>query len=145
MRRRTRSGSPAVIPTSSMADIAFLLIVFFMVTTTFGSQRGIDFRLPRDPPSSDPEEAQPLEASLVWVDAGGRITVDGHPMNPEEIAGYLAPKLEAIPEKYVILQVDGEAAYGDMIDVLDELRRTPGLENIVIPSRAEVSAWEDLL
>ena len=36
------------IPTSSMADIAFLLIVFFMVTTTFTATRGLDFALPED-------------------------------------------------------------------------------------------------
>lgn len=34
------------IPTSSMADIAFLLIIYFMVTTTFAATRGLDFRLP---------------------------------------------------------------------------------------------------
>ncbi len=35
------------IPTASMADIAFLLIIYFMVTTTFAATRGIDFSLPQ--------------------------------------------------------------------------------------------------
>jgi len=48
------------IPTSSMADITFLLIIFFMVTSTFAATRGLDFALPKDdknPPIIEKEES----------------------------------------------------------------------------------------
>ena len=52
------------IPTSSMADITFLLIVYFMVTTTFAATRGLDFALPKDddtPPVIEKEESVLIE------------------------------------------------------------------------------------
>ena len=52
------------IPTSSMADIAFLLIIYFMVTTTFAATRGLDFALPKDddsPPQVEKEESVLIE------------------------------------------------------------------------------------
>lgn len=47
MRIRNKPRAGAVIPQASMADIAFLLLIFFLVTTTFEVQKGISFRLPR--------------------------------------------------------------------------------------------------
>lgn len=49
MRIRSRPSAGADIPQASMADIAFLLMIFFMVTTGFDVQRGISFRLPQKP------------------------------------------------------------------------------------------------
>ena len=52
------------IPTSSMADIAFLLIIYFMVTTTFTATRGLDFAPPKDddnPPVIEKEESVLIE------------------------------------------------------------------------------------
>ncbi len=66
------------IPTSSMADIAFLLIVYFMVTTTFAATRGLDFSLPPE------DDTQPLvekeESVLIEIQPGGVLMVDQQQM-----------------------------------------------------------------
>lgn len=49
MRIRNRPRASGAIPDSSMSDIAFLLLIFFLVTTTFEVQKGISFKLPRKP------------------------------------------------------------------------------------------------
>jgi biopolymer transport protein ExbD len=48
MRARHSSSTDSAIPTSSMADIAFLLIIFFMVTAVFSATKGLEMRLPPD-------------------------------------------------------------------------------------------------
>jgi len=131
------------IPTSSMADITFLLIIFFMVTNTFAATRGLDFAVPkeeRNPPSIEREESV-----LISVRQGGQIDVDGKPMALGEILQYLRPKLERNPLKPVILRPDPEAAYGDMVRVYDVLRggKDNGLEikNISIPTQREIEQF----
>lgn len=109
------------IPTSSMADIAFLLIIYFMVTTTFTATRGLDFQLPKD--DDNPPVIEKEESVLIEILPSGDLQVDGRPMFVEEIVPYLKPKLERNPEKPVIIRPDPVAPYGFMVEVLDELRR----------------------
>lgn len=130
------------IPTSSMADIAFLLIVYFMVTTTFAATRGLDFALPKD---DDSPVIEKEEAVLIEIRPGGQILVDQKPMQRTEILDYLRPKLERNPLKPVIIRPDPQSSYGDMVAVFDELRlgAEKGLEvkNISIPTQREIESF----
>jgi biopolymer transport protein ExbD len=132
------------IPTASMADIAFLLIIYFMVTTTFAATRGLDFSLPQE--EDTPPMVEKEEAVLIEIQAGGALVVDQKPMQLDEILDYLQPKLERNPRKPVIIRPQPDAAYGDMVDVFDELRQAEdkiGLEvqNISIPTQREIDMF----
>lgn len=129
------------IPTSSMADIAFLLIVFFLVTAAFAATRGLDFALPEQ---AEHEPIDPVEAVLVEVRAGGELQVDGRPMSLAGLLGYLEPKLLQAPHKPVIVRpVDG-ASYGNAVDVLDELRM--GKTRLGLETEIEISlpTWREI-
>ncbi|MDX1645311.1 MAG: biopolymer transporter ExbD [Thermoanaerobaculia bacterium] len=132
------------IPTSSMADIAFLLIIYFMVTTTFAATRGLDFALPKD--DDNPPQVEKEESVLIEIQPGGTLLVDTKPMRLEEILDYLKPKLERNPMKPVIIRPMETAAYGDMVDVFDELRQAEDkigipVKNISIPTQREIDAF----
>ncbi len=132
------------IPTSSMADIAFLLIVFFMVTTTFTATRGLDFALPED--DEDPPVIEKEESVLIEIFPGGRLEVDQNPMVLGEIIDYLKPKLERNPKKPVIIKPDVTTEYKYMVEVYDELRQGEehGLEepiNISVPTQREMQSF----
>ena len=131
------------IPTASLADIAFLLIIFFMVTTTFAASRGLDFQLPRQQKITGDEEVANIEAILIEVDDSGRILLDRNPANLEDIQPYIAPKLAINPSKPVLIKISDEAEYGRFIDVLDELKQAD-VKNIVLPSKEEIESWGDL-
>ena len=132
------------IPTASMADIAFLLIIYFMVTTTFAATRGLDFSLPQeedDTPLVDKEESV-----LIEIQPGGALLVDGKSMELDQVLDYLKPKLERNPMKPVIIRPDQAAEYGGMVDVFDELRQAPdkiGIEvkNVSIPTQREIDMF----
>jgi biopolymer transport protein ExbD len=131
------------IPTASMADIAFLLIIYFMVTTTFAATRGLDFALPKD--EDNPPMIEKEESVLVEIDSLGNLIVDAEPMKLEGLLDYLKPKLERNPMKPVIIRPDPSAPYGAMVSVFDELRQgaEKGVEvkNISIPTQREIEAF----
>lgn len=131
------------IPTASMADIAFLLIIYFMVTTTFAATRGLDFSLPKD---DDSPLIDKEESVLIEIQPGGVLVVDTKPMQLEEILDYLKPKLERNPMKPVIIRPNEMTEYGHMVSVFDELRQAPdkiGIEikNVSIPTQREVNMF----
>ncbi|KAB2961984.1 MAG: biopolymer transporter ExbD [Thermoanaerobaculia bacterium] len=138
--RRTISDE---IPTASMADITFLLIIFFMVTNTFAATRGLDFAIPKDDKSTPLVERE--ESVLIAIHAGGAIEVDGRAMRPDQILEYLKPKLAINQTKPVIIRPDPDAAYGDMVRVYDVLRegKNKGVEvrNINVPTQREIDQF----
>lgn len=132
------------IPTSSMADIAFLLIIYFMVTTTFAATQGLDFALPKE--EDQPPIVEKEESTLVEIQADGSYVVDQQPMQLEDILDYLKPKLERNPLKPVIIRPMPQAPYGSMVDVFDELRQGKekiGIEvrNINLPTQREIDQF----
>ncbi len=139
-QRRTVSEE---IPTASMADIAFLLIIYFMVTMTFAATRGLDFSLPQD---EDTPLIDKEESVLIEIQPGGTLIVDNKPMELGQILDYLKPKLERNPMKPVIIRPNEMAEYGYMVDVFDELRQAKdkiGLEvkNVSIPTQREIDMF----
>jgi biopolymer transport protein ExbD len=141
-----RKESESEIPTSSMADIAFLLIIFFMVTAVFSATKGLEFKLPKD--DNKPPEQE--EAVFVKVGADSSVLVDCRPMELDEILPYLEPKLLRNPEKPVILYTDASAPYAAMISVYDVLGSAKlvshgfKVKNISVPTQSEVQEYIDL-
>jgi biopolymer transport protein ExbD len=144
-----RTTTDASIPTSSMADIAFLLIIFFMVTSVFSATKGLEFALPTDDPESIDRE--PQDAVFIHVQAD-RVLVDCREMGVDEILPYLEPKLLRNPNKPVILYTDSEAEYQRMIDVYDALAGSGAedsgysfrVTDISVPTRSDIRAYVDV-
>ena len=131
-----------------MADIAFLLIVFFMVTAVFSATKGPDFKLPKHEEDAPPDTE---EAVFINIHTDGSVLVDCKPMEGEEILDYLEPKLARNPEKPVILYTDPYAPYQAMISVYDiignaEVEKTRGfkIKNISVPTQSEVAEYIQL-
>jgi len=139
------------IPTSSMADIAFLLIIFFMVTAVFSATKGLDFKLPKA--EEEQQDSTTEEAVFIKVFANGDVLVDCQPMELSGILDYLKPKLERFPDKPVILYTDAYAPYQAMISVYDVLgsakkledeagnKLYPEVRNISVPTQSEVEQY----
>lgn len=114
------------VPTSSMADIAFLLLIFFLVTTVFPKDKGLAIVLPE--PNEDTVEINPKNLMFFLVQPGGRIEVKRG--ESEQIQAITANQVEgvwrtdfALNENLIaVVQTHPEAAYRHMIDVLDGLQ-----------------------
>lgn len=140
-----RKDAPAEIPTSSMADIAFLLIIFFMVTAVFSATKGLEFKLPGN--EDENKQAETEDAVFIKVAADGSVSVDCKPMEIEAILDYLEPKLTRDAQKPVILYTDPFAPYQAMISVYDVLvvpeREQFGwkVANISVPTQTEIQDY----
>jgi biopolymer transport protein ExbD len=134
----TRRVIPAEIPTASMADVAFLLIIFFLVASFYSVTRGIQFSLPKHDEAA--LTAEPEAAVLIEIASTGSLTVDNRNMALDQLRAYIEPKLQRNPTKSVILQTSLEAPYQAMTDVFDELRQA-GVQNLVIPTSTELQTY----
>ena len=137
--RRGHLSAGAAIPTSSMADIAFLLIIFFMLTAVFVTTRGLQFDLPEDDPNQ--LDVQPEEATHIKIIGQGQYLVDKTPMTLEQMGGYIKVKMEQNPEKPVIIQTQPNVPYFVMIEVFDLLQYLQ-VANISIPIGTEIERWK---
>ncbi len=135
------------IPTASMADIAFLLIVFFMVTAVFASTKGLEFKLPQEETQDAAAESE--EAVFIQVFPDESIAVDCQPFTRDMILDYMEPKLARNPEKPVIIYSDPNAPYSAMISVYDVLlsaddpKKGRGfkVKNISIPTQSDIQEY----
>ncbi|MEQ9413373.1 MAG: biopolymer transporter ExbD, partial [Cyclobacteriaceae bacterium] len=70
------------IPNASMADIAFLLLTFFLVTTTMPNDKGLSMQLPPPPEAQPPEDVKIQERNMfkIQVNSSDALLVEGEPM-----------------------------------------------------------------
>jgi len=136
--RVPRREVPSEIPTASMADVAFLLIIFFLVASFYSVTRGVQFSLPRHDEAT--VNVEPEASVLVEIAPDASLRVDGRSMPLAHLPGYLRPRLVANPAKPVIIRTDLDAPYSAMTDVFDELRQA-GVRNVVIPTQAELALY----
>ncbi len=118
-RFKRRSGTGAVVPTSSMADIAFLLLVFFMVTTIFRLEDGLPVELPK----AAATEQFPLEKlAHIWVNQRGDISINDKLVEIRQIQPLILKKLQLNPALIVAFNSDKRVAYKKIADIMDELK-----------------------
>ncbi len=141
-----RKRDTPVIPTASMADIAFLLIIYFMVTTVFSATKGMQFELPKD---EEQETTQAEESIYIQVLPSGQLRVDGNPMELDAILNYIVPKLRINQRKPVIIHPEPTTPYESMIAVYDELMASKvkmdfEIKTVVIPTQREIQEYIEL-
>lgn len=112
----------AEIPTASMADIAFLLIIFFMVSTVFARDKGLKMLLPEK--QSETVKIKSKRIIDISINDVGQIYFNDTPVkNPEELKQKIKSELEKDPKKIVLIKTNVDAPYERMIQVLDVVKQ----------------------
>lgn len=112
------------VPTSSMADIAFLLLIFFLVTTTFPKDKGLAVVLPESGEETQVSQKNILHLliqpnGIVDVKRGENQQVQQ--LRPQEIEGLWRQAVSDNPNLIAAVKTHPDAAYRFMVDVLDAL------------------------
>jgi len=108
------------IPTSSLADIAFLLLIFFLVTTTIDVDKGISLALP---PKGETKEVHKSNIVNLWINAGGQVLLDDVQVEIPQIKNLIKQKLAERPQLIVSVKPDAKTKYDVFVDVLDQLKQ----------------------
>lgn len=119
---KRRANTKTEIPTSSMPDIIFMLLLFFMVTTTMREVEVlVDYKLP---------EAKAIEkienkrlVSYIWVGKDKRIQINDSIVKMEEIQNIMYAKRQDLPNVIVSLRIDQNTDMGFVTDIQQELRK----------------------
>jgi len=108
------------IPLVSTADVSFLLLIFFLSTTIFATQRGISLVLPR--PGELPLVLSPTKIALLSVSADQSVTLDGVVVPMETLGHAIQMKLRDKPDLTLILTIDPAAPYAALVGALDQVK-----------------------
>jgi biopolymer transport protein ExbD len=108
------------IPLVSTADVSFLLLIFFLSTTIFVTQRGISLELPG--PADRPLLLEPSTLIHVRVEGDRSVRVDGEVVSPDGLGRTLRERLRAKPGLVVRLTIDPAAPYSAMVQTLDQVK-----------------------
>lgn len=110
----------AEIPSSSMADIAFLLLVFFLVTTTISMDKGIGIILPA---IGEELEVNPKNITNVLVNAAGQVLLDDELTPVNQLRNKIKTMLARNDKLIVSVKTHPQTRHQVYIDVLDQLKQ----------------------
>ena len=121
-----KSRVESEIPSASMADIAFLLLVFFLTTTVFNEEKGLELLLPE----AKAEEVQISQKNMlhIIVQNNGMVVLrkgknpEEQPIDVDGLAERMRQEIAMNPKIIAAVKTVPDAKYYHMIAVLDELR-----------------------
>ncbi|MGB5288886.1 MAG: biopolymer transporter ExbD [Ignavibacteriaceae bacterium] len=119
---KKRASTKQEIPTASMPDIIFMLLLFFMVTTTLREVEVlVNYSLPEAKAIEKIENKRLI--SYVWVGKDGRVQINDSLVKVDEIQNIMYAKRQALPNVIVSLRVDKNTDMGFVTDIQQELRK----------------------
>ncbi|HOD53219.1 MAG TPA: biopolymer transporter ExbD [Candidatus Cloacimonadota bacterium] len=125
MAKIKKSPRPqAEIPTASMSDIAFLLLIFFIVSTVFVKGKVIKVAMPK---AESIDKIPRSHAVTLYVDKVGNITVDDYSIQIPQVEMVMIKKLQQDFNMITCFRTDRETSYGVMADIMNQLRKANAL------------------
>ena len=113
------------IPTASMADIVFLLLIFFMSVTVFKEFQGLKVVLPPAKATKKIEKKRMI--THIWVDAQNNLNIDDMPLTLEKVTPFMKKKMIENPAIIVSIQAVKRAKYGVVARLLEKLKQANSL------------------
>jgi biopolymer transport protein ExbD len=115
---------------SPLLDIVFLLLIFFLVTTTFLPDAGMDLELPESTTATEAE----LAPTVISVSEDGSVQLDGEAVSVEDLQQAVA----ALPDeerRKITVRADSRVDYGVIVRIIDALR-SAGVDGLSLPMNA---------
>ena len=115
-----RKSSRLYINVTSLIDVMFLLLIFFMVSSTFKNQPAIDLSLPR---SASAEETS-VTPTVVYLTRDGQLYLDDDPVDRAQLDTRLRQLQAATGEDRIVLRADEHAEHGAVVDLIDLIKES---------------------
>ena len=118
-----------IINVTPLIDVMFLLLIFFMISSTFREDLAIDITLPK----AESAAIQDITAKEIIVDRAGTTYFEGRVVSEQELREALGAVLAEDPSATLVLRADGQADFGRVLRVID-IARDLKVENLIIPT-----------
>lgn len=126
-RKRIREDEEATIDMTPMLDIVFIMLIFFIVTTSFVKEAGIEVNKPAAAKASASQSAN----IFVAINNNGEIWLDKRRVDVERVSANIEKLLAEQPTEVVVIQADKDAKHGVVVKVMDAIKEA-GIEKISI-------------
>jgi len=131
--RKTKRGSRTVfVNVTSFIDVLFVLLLFFMVSTTFVNQPAMSLDLPKAVHSQGTRQP----GIIVYVDQNGVIHLNDEPVDDALLDSALRSRLVDSEDKAVVLKADSRVSHGTVVHVLDIIKGA-GVVKLTIATQPE--------
>ena len=131
VRRHQTVRDETELDMTPMLDIVFIMLIFFIVTTSFVKESGVTVSTPQAETAARQENAN----IFIAITAAGEVWIDSRPVDPRAIRTVVARLHADKPEGAVIIQADQAATTRILVDVMDQLRLA-GVDKIAIAADA---------
>jgi biopolymer transport protein ExbD len=118
LRKSKRNSRSVFVNVTSFIDVLFVLLLFFMVSTTFVNQPAMSLDLPRAVHSQGTRQP----AIIVYVDQNGLIRLNDEPVDDALLDSALRTRLVNSEDKAVVLKADSRVSHGTVVHVLDIIK-----------------------
>ncbi|NDV19833.1 biopolymer transporter ExbD [Pseudodesulfovibrio sp. JC047] len=115
-----------------LIDMVFILLIFFIVTTSFVRESGVDVQRP----SAQSAETKEKANVLLGLTSEGQIFVEGRPLDIRSVRAYMERFLAETPDGSVVIVADTKSMTGNAVQVLDQCRLA-GVKNISLAARKQ--------
>ncbi|MEO2266638.1 ExbD/TolR family protein [Pseudoalteromonas pernae] len=126
-KQRFREQEEAAVDMTPMLDIVFIMLIFFIVTTSFVKEAGIDVNKPEAAQATKQKNAN----IFIAIRSNGEIWMDKRQVDAERVAANIERLLAEQPTEVVIIQADKEAKHGVVVKVMDQIKAA-GIDKISI-------------
>lgn len=121
-----------IINITSLIDVLFLLLIFFMVTSTFLEQPGMKLELP----SAQSAEVARVEKLVLFIAANGDIVFNDHVVPIDSLEIVMTDAIPLVEDKTLVLKADKTVPHGTVVKVMDIAKRV-GLKKLVVGTKIE--------
>jgi biopolymer transport protein ExbD len=132
MRRHRREEQKSEIDMSPLIDMVFILLIFFVVSTTFTKDMKIDIERP-GAASASPASTKSMR---IYLESNGNITIDGNRVRAWMVQSRVREFLDATGEASILVVTDRAVAADKLIEVVDQARLA-GATNIGVATEKE--------
>ncbi len=126
MKIERKTHTSKEISTSSMPDIIFMLLIFFMVTTVMREYEGLDVIMPRAKMIEKLESKR--NTTYIWATKDGLVSVDDRIINMNNLSGLMYNKIATNPKITVSLKSDEKTTMKQITDIHTQLRTANALK-----------------
>ncbi|MCF1427186.1 MAG: biopolymer transporter ExbD [Shewanella sp.] len=131
-KKHSTMDEEAQIDMTPMLDIVFIMLIFFIVTTSFVKPSGLDY----NKPEASTATKKPSANIFIGVSKTGIIMMENRQVDVERVTANVERMLAEAPEAAVLIQADKEARHGLVIKVMDQVKAA-GISKISVSAGNE--------